>query len=111
MPSIKIVQKKFKKDVDTPLGLWDSAITHGNTNYIQMRTKALLCAAGMLAAGAATCMAQGNVYSLNVVGYINVSYTNKFQMVANQLDLDGSGTNNTVQTVFGTNVPSLSTVY
>jgi len=76
-----------------------------------MRTKALLCAAGMLAAGAATCMAQGNVYSLNVVGYINVSYTNKFQMVANQLDLDGSGTNNTVQTVFGTNVPSLTTVY
>ena len=56
-------------------------------------------------------MAQSNVYSLNVVGYINVSYTNRFQMVANQLDLDGTGTNNTVQTVFSTNVPGLTTVY
>jgi hypothetical protein len=32
-------------------------------------------------------------------------------MVANQLDVDGTGTNNTVQTVFGTNVPGGTVVY
>jgi hypothetical protein len=32
-------------------------------------------------------------------------------LVANQLHSDSTGTNNTVQTVFGTNVPNLSTVY
>jgi len=55
-------------------------------------------------------MAQ-NVYSLNVVGYINVPYTNGFQMVANQLHSDSTGTNNTVGGVFGTNLPNLSKVY
>jgi hypothetical protein len=49
-----------------------------------MRTKALLGAA-ILAAGLATSMAQ-NVYSLNVVGYYNVTIpANGFAMVANQL--------------------------
>jgi len=41
-----------------------------------MRTKALLCAAGLLAAGVATSMAQSNVYSLNVVGYVTTTFTN-----------------------------------
>jgi hypothetical protein len=36
-----------------------------------MRTK-LLAAAALLAAGVATSMAQSNVYSLNIVGYVNV---------------------------------------
>jgi hypothetical protein len=75
-----------------------------------MRTKALLCAAGFIAA-AATSMAQSNVYSLNVVGYINIPYTNGFQMVANQLHSDSTGTNNTVGGVFGTNLPALTRVY
>jgi hypothetical protein len=66
-----------------------------------MRTKALLCAAA-LAAGAATSMAQ-TVYSLNVVGYINVTLTNGMNLIANQLDVDGTMTNNTLATVFGTN--------
>jgi len=39
-----------------------------------MRTKAVLCAAA-LAAGAVTSMAQSNVYSLNVVGYVNKSFS------------------------------------
>jgi hypothetical protein len=56
-------------------------------------------------------MAQSNVYSLNVVGYVNLTFTNGFQMVANQLDFDGTGTNNTLSTVFGTSLPSLSKVY
>jgi hypothetical protein len=60
-----------------------------------MRTKALLCAAA-LAAGAVTSMAQSNVYSLNVVGYINQtlagSSAGQYQMIANQLNT----TNNTI---------------
>ena len=53
----------------------DSGTTHGkNTNYKHMRTKALLCAAA-LAAGTAASMAQSNVYSLNIVGYVNVPLT------------------------------------
>ena len=50
-----------------------------------MRTKALLGLA-VLAASAATCMAQGNVYSLNIVGYVNVQLeANKFALIANPL--------------------------
>lgn len=74
-----------------------------------MRTKVPLGAAA-LAAAAATASAQ-NVYSLNVVGYINLSLTNGYNMVANQLDLDGTMTNNTLTTVFSTNLPKLSAVY
>ena len=54
-----------------------------------MRTKALLCAAA-LAAGALTSMAQGNVYSLNIVGYVNVPLATGFNLIANPLD---NGTN------------------
>ena len=76
-----------------------------------MRTKSLLAAAAILAAGVATSMAQSNVYSLNVVGYYNVGLTNGFNLVANQLDKDGTGTNNTLVSVLGTNLPSLTRVY
>jgi hypothetical protein len=67
-----------------------------------MRTKALLCAAA-LAAGAVTSMAQSNVYSLNVVGYVNTLLVGggalgKFQMIANPLNT----TNNNI----GTLIPS-----
>jgi hypothetical protein len=56
-----------------------------------MRTKALLAAA-VLAAGIATSMAQSNVYSVNVVGYVNqVCPANGFTMIANPLNT----TNNT----------------
>jgi hypothetical protein len=62
-----------------------------------MRTKALLFAAA-LAAGAATSMAQSNVYSLNVVGYANVTVPgtgSKFYMIANPLNT----TNNNISHV------------
>lgn len=56
-----------------------------------MRTKALLAAAAF-AAGLATSLAQ-NVYSLNVVGYYNVTVpANSFALIANQLNT----TNNTI---------------
>jgi len=59
-----------------------------------MRTKVLLCAAA-LAASLATSMAQ-NVYSLNVVGYYNVTVPqNGLALIANQLNT----TNNEIQYV------------
>jgi hypothetical protein len=64
-----------------------------------MRTKALLMAAAALAAGIVTSNAQ--VYSQNIVGYVSVSLTNAtLQCISPVLDLDGTGTNNTVSTVF-----------
>ncbi|MGA4643817.1 hypothetical protein [Limisphaera sp. 4302-co] len=62
-----------------------------------MRTKALLAAAAF-AAGLAASMAQ-NVYSLNVVGYYNITIPpNSFALIANQLNT----TNNTL----GSLIPS-----
>lgn len=56
-----------------------------------MRTKALVCAA-VLGIGIASTMAQ-SVYSLNVVGYYNVTIpANSLQMIANQFNT----TNNTI---------------
>jgi hypothetical protein len=76
-----------------------------------MRTKALLLTAAVFAAGIVTSLAQPYTYSVNIVGYINVTLTNGFTMVANQLHNDLTGTNDTVQSVFGTNLPSGSVVY
>lgn len=50
-----------------------------------MRTKALLLTAALGLAGAATSMAQA-VYSVNVVGYINLTMKPGFNLVANQLN-------------------------
>jgi len=53
-----------------------------------MRTKTLLLTAALVAAGAASSMAQ--VYSVNLVGYINKSLPKGYYMVANQLN-NGNG--------------------
>lgn len=55
-----------------------------------MRTKTLLITAALSAAGALTSMAQTNVYSVNVVGYINLTAPPGFSLLANQLDVDGT---------------------
>jgi hypothetical protein len=62
-----------------------------------MRTKTLLCAAA-LAAGVVTTMAQSNVYSLNVVGYVNVPTLGggNFTLVANPLN----NANNNISNLF-----------
>lgn len=71
-----------------------------------MRTKTLLAAA-ILAAGIASSVAQSNVYSLNVVGYVNQTYAaNMFHMIANPLN----ATNNTVGALFP-NPPFFATIY
>jgi hypothetical protein len=55
-----------------------------------MRTKTLLLTAALVAAGVASSMAQ-NVYSLNIVGYVNVTVqSNQFYLLGNPLD-DGAG--------------------
>jgi len=55
-------------------------------------------------------MAQ-NVYSLNVVGYINLTLQPGLNLIANQLDVDGYFTNNTYTGVFSTNLPANSKIY
>jgi hypothetical protein len=70
-----------------------------------MRTKTLLAAA-VLAAGIATSMAQSNVYSLNIVGYVNQVYPAGFSMIATPL----KGTNDLVGTVL-TGAPVGASVY
>src|ERR1700735_871929 len=55
-----------------------------------MRTKTLLLTAALVAAGVASSMAQSNVYSLNVVGYVNVTVSPGYNLVTTPLD-DGAG--------------------
>lgn len=71
-------------------------------------SKTLLIAAAALAGSVISSQAQ--VYSQNIVGYINVPLVTGYTPLANQLDLDGTGTNNTVATVFGTNLLAGTTV-
>jgi hypothetical protein len=73
-----------------------------------MRTKTLIIAFAALTIGVATLMAQ--TYSRNIVGYINLNLTNGYNLIANQLDADGTGTNNTVGGIFGTNLPPNSQI-
>jgi hypothetical protein len=60
-----------------------------------MRTKSFLAAAALIAAGALSLQAQSNVYSLNVVGYVNVSVAGPslFNMVANPFNTGTNGAN------------------
>jgi hypothetical protein len=60
-----------------------------------MRTKTLLLTAALSAAGIATSMAQA-VYSVNVVGYVNIQVPTGYSMIANQLN---ASPNNTLATV------------
>ena len=70
-----------------------------------MRTKNLLLSAAAVVAGAFSAQAQSNVYSVNVVGYVNQSLpAGQLVAVANPLD---NGTN-TLDSVLGS-VPAKST--
>jgi hypothetical protein len=71
-----------------------------------MRTKTLLLTAALSAAGVATSMAQ--VYSVNMVGYINQSIPEGFSLVANHLN---NSPDNRVITLFGTTPPEGTTVF
>jgi hypothetical protein len=67
-----------------------------------MRTKTLLLGAATLAAGVVTSLA-ANTYSVNVVGYINVTVQPGYNLIANQLDIDGV---DAISTVLDPGTPS-----
>jgi hypothetical protein len=97
---------KVKKSVDGHLDLCNSERTHGKHKLHKekkMRTlKGLLCAAALVA-GVATSMAQSNVYSLNVVGYVNLPVTaGSAYLIGNPL----TGGDNTAATIL-TNMVSV----
>ncbi len=62
-----------------------------------MRTKTLLLTAAIVAAGAAGSIAQ-SVYSVNAVGYVNVTLLPGFNLISNPLN----GTNNVIGTIIPT---------
>jgi hypothetical protein len=66
-----------------------------------MRTKALLLAAAFAAAGVATSMAQ--VYSVNAVGYVNVTAPAGYSLIANPLN----AADNSVKALFSNITPSI----
>ena len=71
-----------------------------------MRTKTLVLAALLSAAGAATSLAQA-VYSVNAVGYVNLTFTNAgFFIISNPLN----NGNNQISTVIS-NAPDSTTIY
>jgi hypothetical protein len=70
-----------------------------------MRIKTLVCLAA-LTAGVATSMAQSNVYSLNIVGYVTKTNTSGFSMIANPLQ----STNNDMKVLFS-DAPDNSKVF
>jgi hypothetical protein len=104
---------KKTKILLTGAPLFEILTTHTATTrhiHTKMRTKKLLLLAAVTAAGLTASQAQ-TVYSLNTVGYVNWFMTNGYNMVCNPLDLDGTGTNNTLTTVFSTNLPNSTIVY
>lgn len=72
-----------------------------------MRTKTLLLTAALAAAGVVTSVAQ-TVYSVNAVGYVNLTIPSGFSIIGNPLDA-GAG-NNTVEKLFAS-VPEGTTIY
>jgi len=81
--------------------------TESQTRHNTMRTKTLILAAVLSVAGAATSSAQ--VYSVNMVGYINLQIPRGFSMIANQLNNTATG-GNTVSNLFA-GAPEGTTLY
>lgn len=70
-----------------------------------MRTKTLLLAAALVAVGLTSATAQ-TVYSVNAVGYVNLSLPQGFSLISNPLN----GTNNNLNTVIPV-APDFSVLY
>lgn len=71
-----------------------------------MNTKTLLLLGVFGAAGLTSAVAQTNVYSVNAVGYVNVSLPAGFSLIANQLN----STNNSISSVLS-GLPNFSNFY
>jgi hypothetical protein len=65
-----------------------------------MRTKTLLLTAALSAAGVASSMAQGTVFSVNAVGYVNTTVNPGFAIIANPL----TASDNSIQSLFGNGI-------
>jgi hypothetical protein len=68
-----------------------------------MRTKALILSAALVAAGVASSMAQSNVYSLNVVGYVNLTLTPGYNLIT--LPLQSSDPTSSINSVLTNTTP------
>jgi hypothetical protein len=103
----KTVQKKLQKCIDVLAPLCESIKAHrskSNNNTLPMKAKTLLAAAAALALGAISSQAQ--VYSQNIVGYVNVVCpANAYVFLANPLT-----TGNDVLTNVLTGVPGATTL-
>jgi hypothetical protein len=110
--ALKIVQKYSKKVLTWGVN-FEMLSAHTEQLNKNMRTKSILLGAALLAAGLASSMAQvSNVYSVNVVGYVNLTLTNGLNLISNPLDAVGNGgtVSNTIKNVFGV-VPDGTQVY
>jgi hypothetical protein len=94
MSAMEIVQKKIQKNL-TASGQFEKVTAHTENKIRTMRTKSLLFAAAVGLAGVASAVAQNNVYSVNAVGYVNLTVPSGFSMIANPLN----STNNTIGTL------------
>ena len=95
---VSLGQSPEEKTVDGKVLICDKDIAHEKRKEPNMKTKALLAAGLMMAASAASSLAQ-TVYSVNVVGFINIVSPPGFSMVANQLNNSGV---NTIASIFPT---------
>jgi hypothetical protein len=84
-PTDRNARRVVKKSLTASLRSGTVA-THTDNKQVNMRIKTLVLTAAATAAGLASSMAQ-NVYSLNVVGYVNVSVpANSFKLIVNPLN-------------------------
>jgi hypothetical protein len=90
------VQNNSKK-VLTLFGSFDIFEPHTEQQQTNMRTKTLLLSAALVAVGLVTSVAQ-TVYSVNAVGYVNVTLVAGYNLLNNPLN----GTNNNLNTIIPT---------
>src|SRR6266480_2545573 len=104
--SLKILFKKLL----TLAASFEKLAPHTELNIITaMRTKTLILTAVLSAAGVASSLAQGTVYSVNAVGYVNLTIPTGFSMIANPLN-NTAANGNTVSNLFPS-VPIGTTIY
>jgi hypothetical protein len=70
-----------------------------------MRTKTILLTAALVAAGVASSMAQSNVYSLNVVGYVNLTVKPGYNLIT--LPLQNADPTSSINSVLTNTTPVL----
>ena len=99
-------QNPEEKTVDGNGVVCDKHPAHEKEKALKMKTKALLAAGLMIAASAASSLAQ-TVYSVNAVGYVNVTCPPGFTIIANPL----AASVNTVQALMPSSLPFLSSVF